>query len=111
MFKKYVFAISILLVIAFLSGPLGMSGSTVLAHGHRHSGCRYDGCRDCGHYACPGDCGKCEECLARQRVVKEAAEKCEKCGHVDCPGDCDKGVDCLNERIKKMEKELEKKKD
>ncbi len=106
--KYWYKALFILLVIAFLSGPIGMSRSTVLAHGHGH---KQHGCRDCGHYVCKGNCGKCEECLARQRVVKEAAEKCEKCGHVDCPGDCDKCVDCLNERIKKMEKELEKKKD
>ncbi len=82
-----------------------------MTHGHGHHGCRYDGCGHCRHYVCLGDCGKCEECLARQRAAKEAAEKCEKCGHVDCPDDCDKCVDCLNERIKKLEKELEKEKD
>ncbi|MDR4503418.1 MAG: hypothetical protein MRK01_01325 [Candidatus Scalindua sp.] len=111
MVKKHILTMSILLIIAFVSVPIGLSRETVLAHGHGHSGCRYDGCRECGHYACPGDCGKCEECLARQKAAKEAAEKCEKCGHVDCHGDCDKCVDCLNERIKKLEKELQKKKD
>jgi hypothetical protein len=40
----------------------------------------------------------------------EKAEKCENCGHVDCPSNCDKCVDCLNERIKELEKELQKQK-
>ncbi len=78
MFKKYLLTISILLVIVFLSGPLGISRNTVSAHGHRHghSGCRFDSCGNCGHYVCPGDCNKC--------------------------------VDCLNERIRALESQLEK---
>ncbi|MDR4499366.1 MAG: hypothetical protein MRK02_15835 [Candidatus Scalindua sp.] len=109
MFKKSCIVIALLLAIAFAGKPIGMSTDTVLAHGHKQYGCKH--CRDCGHYVCPGDCGKCEECLARQRAVKEAAEKCAKCGHLDCSDNCDYCVDCLNERIKKLEKELEKGKD
>jgi len=103
MFKKCIFVISILLAIAFISVPIGLSTNTVLAHGHGH---KQHGCRDCGHYVCRGDCGECEECLAREKV-----SKCKKCGHVDCPGNCNKCPDCLNERIEKLEKELQKEKD
>ena len=81
MFNKYVLTISALLVITFASVPLGLSRSTVLAHGHGH---KHHSCRDCEHYVCKGDCGKCVECLAMEK-----AEKCENCGHVDCPSNCD----------------------
>ncbi len=100
MFKKFVIALGILLVIAFASEPISLSTNKVLAHSH---GYKQHGCRDCGHYVCKGDCEKCEECLAR--------ETAEKCGHVDCPSNCDKCVDCLNERIRKLEKELQKEKE
>lgn len=105
MFKRFFIVLGILLVslFVFASGPIGLSTNMVLAHGHGH---KQHGCRDCGHYVCKGDCEKCEECLAREK-----AEKCEKCGHVDCPDDCNKCVDCLNERIKKLEKELQKEKE
>ena len=102
MFKKSCITLALLLAIAFAGQPVGISNGTASAHehGHKHHVCRY-----CEHYVCPGDCGKCEECLAKQRAAKQASEKCEKCGHVDCPGNCDKCVDCLNHRIKELEKQ------
>jgi hypothetical protein len=104
------FLIVISLLIALICLPIGLSNNTSYAHGHGR-GHKQHGCPQCEHYICEGDCSKCDECLARQRAAKEAAEKCENCGHVDCPSDCDKCADCLNERIKKLEKELQKQKD
>lgn len=105
MFKKFITVCTVLFVLAVAGGVIGSLPHTlVFAHGHGHRGCG-----DCGHYVCPGDCGKCEECIARRKAAKEAAKKCEKCGHDECPGNCNRCVDCLQERIKKLEKELEKK--
>lgn len=106
MFKKSVIAMSVLLFTAFVTGPVGLSHSKVFAHEH---GRGHHRCDDCEHYICPGDCGRCEECLAKRKAAKKAAEKCEKCGHEECPGNCNKCVDCLNERIKKLERELKEK--
>ncbi len=100
MFKKFIIVMNVLLFTAFISGPVDLYYSKAFAHGHgRHH------CNDCGHYICPGDCGRCEECMARRKAAKKAAEKCEKCGHEECPTNCNRCADCLHERIKKLEKE------
>ncbi len=99
------FLIVISLLIALICLPIGLSKNTSYAHGHDR-GHKQHGCLYCEHYVCKGDCGKCVECLAMEK-----AEKCGNCGHVDCPSDCDKCVDCLNERIRKLEKKLQKQKD
>ncbi|MDR4507625.1 MAG: hypothetical protein MRJ65_05205 [Candidatus Brocadiaceae bacterium] len=106
MLKKSISAVGILLITAIIIGPVGVPQGMIYAHGHKH---KHAECRDCGHYICPGDCGRCEECLARRRAAKEESEKCKKCDHADCLGDCAKCVDCLNERIKKLERALQEK--
>ncbi|MFO0794354.1 MAG: hypothetical protein U0586_09855 [Candidatus Brocadiaceae bacterium] len=106
MCKKFIITLGILLAVAFAGGTVDMSYRTVFAHEHERG---HHGCDHCGHYVCPGDCGKCDECIARRKAAKEAAKKCEKCGHEECSGNCNRCVDCLQERIKKLEKELEKK--
>ncbi|MCF6148709.1 MAG: hypothetical protein E3K37_08625 [Candidatus Kuenenia sp.] len=106
MYKNFIIVIGFLFTMAIPNMFFDISHSMVYAHGHKHHGCH-----NCGHYICPGDCGKCEECIARRRAAKEESEKCEKCNHVDCPGDCTKCADCLNERIKKLEDELRREKE
>lgn len=106
MCRKFIIPLGILLAMAFTGGIIGgLSHTMVFAHEHG----RHHGCDHCGHYVCPGDCGKCQECIARRKAEKEAAKKCEKCGHEECSGNCNRCVDCLQERVKKLEKELEKK--
>ncbi|HHT9120688.1 MAG TPA: hypothetical protein ACFYD3_09160 [Candidatus Hypogeohydataceae bacterium YC41] len=101
MYKKFLVAVGIFVALT-LAGMPSLTTYRLLAHEHEHNhGC----CDHCGHYVCPGDCGKCEECLAKQRAQKAA--KCEKCGHEECPGNCKKCVECLTERIEKLEKEKE----
>lgn len=104
MSRKFVITLGLLIAVAFAAGTSGMSYRTLFAHGHGHHSCE-----DCGHYVCPGDCRKCEECIARRKAAKETAKKCEKCGHEECTGNCNRCVDCLQERVKKLEKETEKK--
>lgn len=98
MYKKFIVAIGILIALTLGGGTVGPLTGKVLAHGHGPHHC----CGDCGHFLCPGDCRKCEECLARQRAAKAA--KCEKCGHEECPGNCKRCVDCLAEKIEKLER-------
>jgi hypothetical protein len=104
MFKKFIVAMSILAALTLAGGTLGSLTPRVLAHGHGH-----DCCGHCGHFVCPGECGRCEECLARQRAERERARgvvaKCEKCGHEECTGNCKRCVECLAEKLEKLEKE------
>ncbi|MCF6159046.1 MAG: hypothetical protein E3K32_10870 [wastewater metagenome] len=100
MFKKFITAVNVLLLTVFVSGPVGLYHGESFAHGHGHYHCK-----DCGHHMCPGNCGRCEECLAERKTARKAAGKCEKCGHEGCPTNCNRCADCLHERIRKLERE------
>jgi hypothetical protein len=106
MCKKFLVTLGILMALIVGGGFINPFTDNLWAHGHGRHGC----CGYCDHYVCPGDCRRCEECLAKQRALKEAVVRCEKCGHEECSGNCKRCVDCLTERIERLEREREGKK-